>query len=260
MNADSHALAGAYALDALTEDERAQFERHLAGCPDCQTDIDSLRETVGHLASTVSTPPPAQLRGSVLDAISGVRPLPPLVDDGTQDGDSSPIDEPDEPGDASTKVSDIAAKRRTRTRQLLAAVAAAVVAIGVVVWSPWSQPGREPQQTVAEQVMDANDAETFTAEVDGAVVTIIRSASMEQAVLQTEGMPAAPDGQDYQAWFDDGSGGMTSAGVMPASTDGSSEMLLHGNASDAHGVAISVEPAGGSDQPTSDPIAAIPFE
>ena len=40
---DIHALSGAYAVDALDDIERAQFERHLAECPACRSEVDSLR-------------------------------------------------------------------------------------------------------------------------------------------------------------------------------------------------------------------------
>ena len=43
MNADIHGLSGAYAVDALDDVERAEFERHLGQCPECQEEVASLR-------------------------------------------------------------------------------------------------------------------------------------------------------------------------------------------------------------------------
>ena len=40
-----HTLAGAYALDALTEIERAAFARHVAGCEACAIEVAELSET-----------------------------------------------------------------------------------------------------------------------------------------------------------------------------------------------------------------------
>ncbi len=37
---DIHALSGAYAVDALDDIERAQFERHLAECAECRAEVD----------------------------------------------------------------------------------------------------------------------------------------------------------------------------------------------------------------------------
>ena len=56
---DIHALSGAYAIDALDDIERAQFERHLAECAECRAEVESLREAGGMLAEAVSATPPA---------------------------------------------------------------------------------------------------------------------------------------------------------------------------------------------------------
>ena len=79
MTDDIHALSGAYAVDALDDIERAQFERHLAACPACQNEVASLREASALLAETTVAAPSAQLRDRVLACITTVRPLPPVV-------------------------------------------------------------------------------------------------------------------------------------------------------------------------------------
>ena len=56
---DIHALSGAYAVDALDDIERAQFERHLAECPACTSEVASLREAAALLAETTMTTPSA---------------------------------------------------------------------------------------------------------------------------------------------------------------------------------------------------------
>ena len=76
---DIHKLSGAYALDAVDDLERAAFERHLAECEDCRTEVAGLRETAALLAETAAVTPPPSLRDSVLSGISQVRPLPPIV-------------------------------------------------------------------------------------------------------------------------------------------------------------------------------------
>ena len=54
---DIHALSGAYAVDALDDIERAKFERHLADCAACSSEVDSLREAAALLAETTTTAP-----------------------------------------------------------------------------------------------------------------------------------------------------------------------------------------------------------
>ncbi len=78
-----HVEVGAYALDALDESERDAFEQHLAGCRSCQRELAEFTETTARLGVLGDVAPPLELRGSLLDAIRQVRPLPPL--DATSD-------------------------------------------------------------------------------------------------------------------------------------------------------------------------------
>ena len=73
---DVHSAVGAYAVDALSADERAEFESHLAGCHACQFEAAEFAETVAELAPLVAMTPPPALRSAVMDAIAGTRQLP----------------------------------------------------------------------------------------------------------------------------------------------------------------------------------------
>lgn len=74
---DVHALSGAYAVDALDEAERARFERHLATCSECETEVATLIAAATELSAMTQLTPPASLRAAVLRDIATVRPLPP---------------------------------------------------------------------------------------------------------------------------------------------------------------------------------------
>lgn len=78
MSINMHALSGAYAVDALDGFERVELERHLAECPSCQHEVDSLREAAA-LSGAVQTTPPVRLHAAVLEGIARVRPLPRTV-------------------------------------------------------------------------------------------------------------------------------------------------------------------------------------
>ena len=52
--AEAHTLIGPYALDALDDGERADFERHLAECATCRDEVAGLRRTVVRLADAVA--------------------------------------------------------------------------------------------------------------------------------------------------------------------------------------------------------------
>src|ERR1035438_7345783 len=68
---DMHVLTGSYVLDALSEVERADFERHLQRCPSCGAEVRGLRETAARLAMAKTARPPAQLEQRV--AVRGLR-------------------------------------------------------------------------------------------------------------------------------------------------------------------------------------------
>jgi anti-sigma-K factor RskA len=70
-------------------------------------------------------------------------------------------------------------------------------------------------------------------------------------------MPPAPSGKVYELWLRDETGHLAPAGLMPEGTDHT--VVLEGDATDATGVGITVEPAGGSDVPTTSPIAVFDF-
>ena len=56
--ADLHTLTGAFALDALSEREAKEFDRHLSRCPMCAQEVGELRETAARLALAVAEVPP----------------------------------------------------------------------------------------------------------------------------------------------------------------------------------------------------------
>ncbi|MDI3406399.1 anti-sigma factor, partial [Streptomyces cavernicola] len=92
---------------------------------------------------------------------------------------------------------------------------------------------------------------------EGATGTVVVSKSQDRAVFVVSGMAPPPEGKTYQLWFDDG-GKMRSAGLMQP---GRSEqtVLMSGAVGGASGMGITVEPASGSQQPTSAPVALMPL-
>jgi anti-sigma factor RsiW len=232
---DMHALSGAYAVDALDDLERARFERHLAECAECRAEVASLRDTAGLLAETTAAAPPAGLRERVLAEIATVRPLPPEVE--------------------------TTAPPRPRRRLAVLAAAAAVLAavgVGVGVTQPWSDDSSQTPLTAVDRVLRAPDAERYTQTVDGAEATLVRSTSLNQAVLLTRDMAPPPQGKVYELWLDHEGIGMVPAGLM--NRGGEQRILLEGDPATATGAGITVEPAGGSEEPTLPPVTLIPFE
>jgi anti-sigma factor RsiW len=232
---DIHALSGAYAVDALDDIERAQFERHLAECAECRAEVASLRDTAGLLAETTAATPPERLRERVLADISTVRPLPP-------------------------EVPTRATPRRRRRVAVLAAAAAVIAAVGagVVVAEPWADNTSEPQLSAVDRVLQADDAETYTRAIDGSEATLVRSRSLNQAVLVTKNMAPPPEGKVYELWLDHEGVGMVPAGLMDQG--GSHMVMLEGDPGAALGAGLTIEPAGGSEEPTRPPMALFEFK
>jgi anti-sigma-K factor RskA len=245
-----HALSGAYVVDALDDDERAAFERHLPGCVDCQREVASLREATALLADDAAIAPPLALRDSVLAGIKTIRPLPP-------EKSGQPAADREETSPAIAKVLPLRPRRR-RIATMVAAAAAVVAIVGGAVYQPW-QDENPPGQTVTatDRVMNAADVQKVsTSFKDGSSATVYRSRSEGRAVLLTQDMAAPPAGKAYEAWLQDEAGEMRPAGLMKG-PNGNHKLLLEGDAAKATGVGITVEPDSGSKQPTTAPIALL---
>ncbi|MFV0126663.1 anti-sigma factor domain-containing protein [Streptomyces sp. HMX112] len=236
-----HAPTGAYALDALPDDEREAFERHLRGCPACAQEVKELRATAARLGTAMSAAPPQALRGQVLERVRSVRQLPPRVGHDT----------PHSP----------AGRHRYLPRMVLAACVAAATAFGGV--AAWQYQDARLAEQRAEQaraetadmarVLSAPDARTITGKVKGgARAAVVVSRSENSAVFLASDLPELPEDKTYQLWFDDG-GKMRPAGLV--THDGS--RLMEGDVGRASGVGVTVEPSGGSPQPTSTPLALL---
>jgi anti-sigma-K factor RskA len=265
MSADIHGLVGAYAVDAIDEQERSDFELHLAQCPECQAEVASLQEAANQLSLMSETAPPSSMRASVLAGIKTVRPLPPLEAQSRGPVASGPVGGSSPTADAPHRTDSNVVQLRSRRRVtawLASAAAAAVLLVGGLAWSPWDHPNSPgPGGTVSatERVLEAKDAQRYEKVIGGARATIVRSASLGKAVIIADHMPAAPEGKDFQLWLDQPNRGMVSAGVMPHGSAETVTVLLDGDAATATGAGITMEPAGGSSAPTTQPLALFSF-
>jgi anti-sigma-K factor RskA len=133
---------------------------------------------------------------------------------------------------------------RPRWLYPVAAVAAvaACVAIGLAVWDV----------SLHDQLSTANRQALTRVPVSGVPGTLVVSPNGSAALLVSRIAPA-PAGKTYEAWILQGKKA-TSAGLFLA-RDGSAFVPIEGKVPKGGRVAVTVEPAGGSPQPTTTPLA-----
>lgn len=234
-----HLLTGAYAADALTGAELAEFEKHLDKCPACAEEVRGLRETTARLAMATAIAPPPGMREQVLAAASRTRQLPPSSRKRPAPGVPRVL-------------------RRPVTAIAATAAAAAIVVLAVF------QAGTEHQLQQAQAdnravaaVLSAPDAriETSAAAVGGTVTAVISSHDLA-AVITAAGMPVPSGSKVYQLWVI-GPSGARSAGLLPARGSGAAGPVLADDVQPGDHLGVTIEPAGGSARPTTTPIALL---
>lgn len=156
-----------------------------------------------------------------------------------------------------------AAQRRwfQRPGLLLGAAAAAVVLFfgGAFVGSTLSGGNsyQSQQASALAQINAASDVQRATADVaGGGTATLVWSGELGKSALVANDLPQLPDGKTYELWYIR-DGQAIPAGTMESQGNGSTWRVLTGDMSAGDTVGVTVEPAGGSKKPTTDPIVAI---
>ena len=239
MHDDLHVLTGSYVLDAISDAEREEFERHLQHCPTCETEVRGLRETAARLAVACAMTPPARMERRVLAAAYQTRQLPPLSADRPRRSLPHPPSLPPRafPGRLA----------------VLAAAASMVVAVALGIAQLSAQHRLDQARaTSIARVVTAPDARVETARTTaGGSVTVVVSARLREAVVSTSGMASPPSGRVYQVWVISPSGAR-SAGLLHGSS------LLASAVRSGDRIGITVEHAGGAARPTTTPVAVVP--
>jgi anti-sigma-K factor RskA len=227
-------LKDAYVLGALPEEEKLSFEEYLASHPERQAEIDELGAVAGLLAfSPQEQEPSPELRSRVMEVI---------------EAEAEP--------------------RRVRSRSTFARLgdylgvrslalgAAALLVVGLLSWNVLLQG---QVQELQGQVEDARDQlqQSPTIELEGSWVdqgadAELASIHKNQIILVARDMPSVPEDRTCQIWVisDDvpkPSGLFQPDGNMTAT-------LITRSITKADVIAVTVEPAGGSKKPTSDPV------
>ena len=254
---DLHVLSGCYAVDALNDAERADFERHLKHCAICEAEVRGLRETAARLAMAATVEPPPAMEQRVLAATYKTRQLPPAA------SQRAPLASRDCRGRVARWLigSPASGGRRSLVPRLAVGVAAVAVAVaaGLGVTQVVTQhqlDNARASGTAITRVVTAPDARTETMRSSaGGTVTVVVSAKYRAAVVTSRGMPALTGSRVYQVWVMNGTGAR-SAGLLPHT--GPANSVLASSVTPGDKIGITVEPAGGTPKPTTTPVVTMP--
>ena len=224
------ALATPYALHAVPEAELADIERRVAAAPPevaraFHEEVRAVRETMAVVSAATAVEPPDELRNRLLTEVSGdpVRTLRPQI-------------------------------KRWQT-VVLAAAAALAIGLGALGVGMALRPA--PSPSTAEQVFAAPDVRTVSGQIaTGGTATVVFSRERNAGVLVMNNVAPPAPGTVYQMWLI-GDKGPESAGTMDAKAVASSTTAVLPDLGSSKVLAFTVEPPGGSAQPTTTPFAEL---
>jgi len=242
-----HLLTGAYAVDALTAAETDAFERHARRCPACAEEARGLREAAARLAMATAIAPPPAMRARVLAAAARTRQAaPPSRRSGAASAQP-----------ARRLIG--AARHRPVISAALTAMAAAIIVLVVLAGLTRHQLQQaDARNGAVAAVLAAPDARLVTARTTvGGTVTVVMALREHRAVITARGMPSLSGSRVYQLWVMS-PGHARSAGLLTAGRTGSTAPVLAAGVTAGDSIGITIEPAGGTSQPTTTPIAVMP--
>lgn len=246
MSTDTHTLSGAYALDALGPEERAEFRKHLAVCEACCAEVRELRAAAALMGQAEAERPPAALKSRLLAEVARTPQQPPLTRE-----ESDRVDEP-----RGNVVRLQGRARRWVPRLALAAAAFLIAGVGAVALNGTDDPTRPPADQLsaaAAEVFDAEDARILTVRTkNGGRLTVGISPDLNEMAVDTRQLPPLASGKAYQIWSIH-KGAMTSAAVLTSLEEGAAMEMPAAETQ----VAITIEPATGSEAPTTEPIIIV---
>jgi anti-sigma-K factor RskA len=228
-------LKGAFVLGALPDEERRDFEEYLASHPERQAEIEELGTVAGLLAlSPEEHDPPPELRRRIMGVVEA------------------------EAGRPRVESRSWFARWRESlgVRGLALGAAVAMLVIGLFSWNLILQgeiqdlQGRvqslqsQPQEPQMVELRGAGTEQGARAEV----VTL----EGDRAVLVVEDMPPIPEGKTYQIWVIEGDVPKPS-GLFEPKQDSVAAVVEH-PVGGGDVIAVTVEPEGGSPQPTTEPM------
>ncbi|HXG95047.1 MAG TPA: anti-sigma factor [Blastocatellia bacterium] len=258
VNEESQEAAALYVLGALSQHEARAFERHLRdGCPACEIEVNQFEQVVGLIGSTAPpVSPPANLRERLINNIANEAKTSPQII-GQQ---ADVLRFPEHP----TLTRQIPSRPAPARAFIPWAIAASIFVAFIVSVFLWQSDRRALQAALDKSKEEAAQTSTTVAAAQPRVIKLAGQEGAPQASgeilwdVQTNrwivnaDLPPLPAGKVYQLWFVT-QDAKISAGTMKASESGRVVAVVPGPSNNIKPVfaAITLEPEGGSPQPTS---------
>ena len=148
-------------------------------------------------------------------------------------------------------------QRRTRVLTVLvAAVVAAAVALGGVVYTlVQARQAQVAQQAAETELLTAPDVQTYSATMkDGGQISFVVSRSLNRALFIGKDLPAVGSDRTYQLWTLEGERAIPDNLVAGG---GDRKEFFRETLSGVTSLAVSIEAAGGAQQPTPSTIQTV---
>lgn len=230
---DVHLDTGARALDSLPADEARRFDEHLSTCDHCAAEYAGFLETTALLGTAAAETAPEALERRLVRLIAVTAQLPPTL----RHDDASP-------------------RRHRRPWAMVAAVAVTIAMVAAAVLAVRAAGSSSQVADAKACVQAAPDARTSAPSVgDGGEVTVADSCHV--AIIQLPPLPDLPAANGYQLWVMAGSQARSQGMVQTQIANGPGTVVAPIRAGDTD-VGITIEPAGGSPAPTSQPVWVVP--
>ncbi|MEU7629253.1 anti-sigma factor [Nocardia sp. NPDC049220] len=227
-------LAYPCALDAVADIERRHIDARLASADpavrrEFSDTVWQMREVMGRLAVLDELAPPPGLESRILAA---------LPDTGTA---------------AVTCIPHPSSLRRLRWAVPMAAITCLIFGGSVVAERIADHP---PIPSVVEQIHGQRDVRTVLEPVSGGGSLVVEaSLRLGRAVVAFDGVAPPPTDRVYQVWLVPAAGQPRSAGVLADLPSSDRPFVTPYRSGEL--LAVSVEPPGGSDTPSTEPIVGV---
>lgn len=228
------------ALGELTASDEQELDAALAADAHLQEELDADLDAAARVQAVNAEAPPAGLKDRVMAAIEATD---------VAAGDTAP------PAAPIVSLADERDRRRSRWIPMAAAAAVAFIAVaGVVVLRD-----DDNSNDVAADVIAAPDANgwDFVGDLPGSLRAVY-SAEVDTLVLEGVAVDQPTENQTYQLWLvDPAANSAESVGVFRPDDQGRVLLAFAGADPSNLTLGITVEPSGGSEQPTLPIIAAV---